>query len=321
MIRRRRLLALLALGGLAGSNASNAQQRRVFRLGFLAPGPGNPWEEGFFRTLRALGYTEGQNLIVERRLVPPTELPSMAIELARMQLDVIYVQGSAAVRAATGATRDIPIVATDLETDPVASGYAVSLARPGGNLTGIFLDLPDFSAKRLELLKEALPNVSTVMVLWDSSLDRAPLSKMDAAAGALKLRLVLGEVRNASDLPGVFAAAVRQKVEAVLVMQSPTLDANKDSILGLAAKYRLPLTAVFASFATGGALVSYGPNGTDMVARTATYVDSVLKGMRPGDLPIQRPVKFDLFVNLKTAKSFGLTISDSVLLRADGVLR
>src|SRR5512145_717402 len=164
MICRRQLLAFLTLGGLAGSKASNAQQRKVLRLGFLAPGPGNPWEEGFFRTLRGLGYTEGQNLIVERRLVPPAELPSMAIELARMQLDAIYVQGSAAVRATMAATREIPTVATDLETDPVASGYALSLAHPGGNLTGIFLDLPDFSAKRLELLKEALPNVSTVMV-------------------------------------------------------------------------------------------------------------------------------------------------------------
>jgi putative ABC transport system substrate-binding protein len=320
MVLRRRFLAFLALGVFVGSKASRAQQGRVFRLGFLAPGPGNPYEEAFLRPLRALGYTEGQNLIVERRLVPPPELPSMALELARMKLDLIYAQASAAVRAAMTATREVPIVATDLETDPVASGYASSLARPGGNLTGIFLDLPEFSAKRLELLKEALPAVSRVMVLWDPSLDRAPLSRMDSAARVLKLRLSLAETRSAADLDNAFQTAIKHKAQAVLVMQSPTLDASKDQIVDLGAKHRLPVIAVFAGFTAAGALLSYGPDTDDLVARSAAYVDKVLQGMKPGDLPIQRPTKFTLVVSSRTAKALGLTVSQSVLLRADEVI-
>src|SRR5574341_740359 len=195
-MRRRTFLTSIAAGVLFASRSKMVQPRRAFRVGFLAPGPGNPYESTFISTMRTLGYTESDNLIVERRLVPPPDLPSMALELASLKVDLIYTQGSAVVRAAMAATRQIPIVASDLETDPIASGYASTLARPGGNLTGIFLDLPEFSAKRLELLKEALPKVSRVMVLWDASLDRAPLSKMDAAARLLKLRLILAETRT-----------------------------------------------------------------------------------------------------------------------------
>ena len=321
MIDRRRFLSSVAVGFMLVSQSSKAQQGRVFRLGFLAPGPGNPYEEIFITSLSKLGYTEGQNLIVERRLVASQDFPSMALELVRMKPDLIYVQGSAAVRAVMSATREVQIVATDLETDPIASGYASTLARPGGNLTGIFLDLPEFSAKRLEILKEALPSVSSVMVLWDASLDRAPLSKMDAAARVLKLRLVLAEMRTAADLDNAFEAGVKSKPQAVMIMQSPTLDAQRDRILNLAAKHRLPVAAVFANFATGGAVLSYGPNAHDMVARSAAYVGRVLQGKRSGDLPIQRPEKFDLVANLKSAKSLGLTIGQSVLLRADNVIQ
>jgi putative ABC transport system substrate-binding protein len=219
------------------------------------------------------------------------------------------------------ATREVQIVATDLETDPVASGYASTLARPGGNLTGIFLDLPEFSAKRLEILKEALPTVSRVMVLWDASLDRAPLSKMDAAARVLKLRLIFAEMRTAADLDNAFEAGVKSKPQAVMVMQSPTLDAQKYRILNLAAKHRLPVFAVFAFFTADGALLSYGPNAHDMVVRSAEYVGRVLQGKRSSDLPIQRPTTFDMVANLKSAKSLGLTIGQSVLLRADKVIQ
>ena len=285
-----------------------------------SPGPLNRYVDTFFTSLHKLGYTEGQNLIAEVRLGAPQDLPSMALELVRMKADVIYAGASSGVRAAIDATREIPIVGVDLETDPLAKGYASSLAHPGGNLTGFFLDLPEFSAKRLELLKEALPSVSRVMVLWDSSLDRAPLSKMDAAARVLELRVILTEVLTASDLGGAFRAGLKRKPEALLVMQSPTLDAHRDQILNLAAKYHLPVLAVFADFTAAGALLSYGPNAHDLVARAAAYVDKILKGTKPGDLPIERPAKFDFAVNIKTANTLGLKIPQSVLARADKVI-
>jgi len=321
MIRRRTFLASFAVGLLLPWRTGKAQPARVFRIGWLMPGPKNRYEDTFIGSLPKFGYTEGQNLIVERRSGAPGDLPSMALDLVRMKVDLIWAGGSSAVRAATGATREVPIVAVDLESDPIASGYASTLAHPGGNLTGFFLDLPEFSAKRLEVLKEALPTVSRVMVLWDSSLDRAPLSRMDAAARVLKLRLIFAEMREAADLANVFEAAVKRKAQAVLLMQSPTLDSHKDKILNLGAKYRLPVFAVFAFFTADGALLSYGPNIDDMVVRSAAYIDKVFRGMKPGDLPIQRPTKFDMVVNSTTAKSLGLTIAQSILLRADEVIR
>ena len=244
----------------------------------------------------------------------------MADELVRMNIEVIYAGGSSGVRAAFNATREIPIVAVDLETDPIASRMVASLARPGGNLTGFFLDLPEFSAKRLEILKEALPTVSRVVVLWDSSLDPAPLSRMDSAARTLKLGLIRSEVRTVADIENAFRTAADRKAQAVMVMQSPTLDGYKDQILQFGEKYRLPVFAVFANFAAEGAVLSYGPNVNEMVARSAAYVDRILRGAKPGDLPIQRPVKFDLLVNLKAAKALGLSITHSVLVRADEVV-
>jgi putative ABC transport system substrate-binding protein len=319
---RRTFLAFCAAGLLTAVRSGRAQQERVFRVGWIAPGALPPARQEIIRnTLRNLGYIEGQNLILERRFGEPQHLPSMASELVRRNVEVIFAGGSSAVRAAQTATREVPIIAVDLETDPVASGLAASLARPDGNVTGFFLDLPGFSAKRLEVLKEALPAASHVLVLWDPSLDRTPLSGMDAAARTLKLHLMVKEVRTVDDIESAFAAAVNRKVQAAVVMQSPTLDGYKAQILERARKYRLPVFAMFANFTVDGALLSYGPNIEDVVARSMGYVDKVLRGAKPGDLPIQRPAKFDLFLNVKTAKALGLTIPDSILLRADDVIR
>ena len=251
----------------------------------------------------------------------PEDLPAAAQELIRKKVDVIWAGASPSVRAATAATKEIPIVAVDLETDPVASGYVSTLSRPSGNLTGFFLDLPEFSAKRLELLHEALPSISGVTVLWDPSVDRTPLKTIHAAARALKVRVAVAEVQAAADLDEAFRVAAGRKGEALMVMQSPRLDANKDHILSLGAKYRLPVVAVFANFAAGGALLTYGPNIEDMTIRSAAYVDRLLQGAMVSDLPIQRPTKFDLILNTRTAKSLGLIIDQSVVLRADEVIR
>ena len=321
MISRRRFIGFLAAGLMLVSRSSKAQQNKVFRIGLLLPGPESPYQEAIIDSIRNVGYTEGKNLVVEYRAVAPEELPSAALDLVRLKVDLIYTIASSGVRAAVHATREIPIVAVDLETDPVASGYASSLARPGGNLSGFFLDLPEFSAKRLEILKEALPSISGVTVLWDATLDRTPLSRMQAAARALKLRLVVVDVQATSDLEKAFQAASRRKHQAVMVMQSPTLDGYMGQILRLGTTYRLPVSAVFGNFATDGALISFGPNGPNMLQRSATYVDRVLRGAKIGDLPIQRESKFDLIVNARTAKSLGLTIASSILFRADRVLR
>ena len=231
----------------------------------LWPGPKNPYNDSLLVPLRALGFLEGDNLVVERRFGTPDELRSFANELVRMKVDLIHAGGSACVRAAVNATRQVPIVAVDLETDPIANKYVTSLARPGGNLTGFFLDLPEFSAKRLEILKEVLPKATRVVILWDTSLDRAPLSKMNSAARALHLNLSMSEIRSATDLNTAFKVAAKQKANVVMVMQSPTLDAYRDQILSLGASHRLPIMAVFGNFAADGAILTYGPNVEDLL--------------------------------------------------------
>lgn len=319
MIDRRAFITSLCFGFAATVRRSFAQAK-IFRVGLLWPGARNPYGQALLDPLRKLGYVEGQNLVLERRFGEPPEFSLFASQLVSLKVDVIYAGASSCVRAARNATREIPIVATDLESDPVASGYAASLAHPGGNLTGFFLDLPEFSAKRLEILKEMLPAASRVMVLWDPSLDRTPLTQMQTAARNFRLRTVVREVHTESELTAAFKDVTKQKPDVVMVMQSPTLDALRDQILELAQKNRVPVMAVFANFTAGGALLNYGPNVADLVARSAGYIDKILKGARPGDLPIQRPTKFDLVVNAKTARSFGIAIPQQVQARADQVI-
>jgi ABC-type uncharacterized transport system substrate-binding protein len=323
MIGRRTFLGHFGTGlALLGLRTSGyAQQGKVFRLGVLLPGPPYPFfKDVFLPEMQRLGYIEGRNLVVEYRNVPTEAIPAAARELVQMNVDLIWAGASSAVRAAVDATKEIPIVAVDLESDPVASGFVSSLARPGGNLTGFFLDMPAFSAKRLEVLREALPGLSGVTVLWDPTLDPAPLSTMSAAARKLQLRLLVENIHSVQDVHRAFER-VDPKSHAIMMMQSPTLDAYGARIAELGLTYKVPVMAMFAVFVTGGALLGYGPSVFDMAVRSARYVDRVLKGEKPGDLPIQRPVKFDLAVNMKTAKALGVTFGPSILLRADQVIR
>jgi len=321
-MNRRAFLTTLSLGLTMPARDAKAQRSGGFRIGFLWPGPHPPeYHEGVVEALHGFGYREGQNLVVDYRFGAPDELRSQAVELVHLNVDVIHAGSSAGTRAAIGATRKIPIVAVDLETDPVANGFASTLAHPGGNLTGFFLNFPEFSAKRLEILKEALPSVSRVAVLWDSSMERAPLSGLEAAAQRLKLHLSVIELRDDTELPRAFDRATKMKAGVVMVMPSPRLDGYKLKILELAAAQRAPVMTLFAHFTADGGLLSYGPNIRDLLGRSATYVAKVLEGNKPGDLPIQRPAKFDFVVNLKTAKTLGITIPESILLRADEVIR
>lgn len=322
MSNRRAFLSFLALALIVSARQPEAQQNRVVRIAILNHKPiPKAYEDLFLSAMRKLGYVEGKNMLVERSYGTPKDLPSLAADLVRTKVDVITGGGSAVVRAAMNATREIPVVAVDFETDPVARGFASSLARPGGNLTGFFLDLPQFSAKRLEILKETLPAVTRVAALHDPAMDTGPVDGVRSAAEALNLRVFFIEVADDPTLKAAFKQAAQQKAEAVLFMHSPGLDAYKALVLELAARYRLPLLALFATFAADGALLSYGPNVEDLTTRMSVYVDKILRGTSPGDLPIERPTKFDFVVNLRTTRILGLHIPQSILARADEVIR
>jgi len=323
MITRRAFVALCAsAGALALSEQSRAQQRRVFRVGALnLAGQPSFCMDVWRAAMRELGYVEGDNVRFEIRSGTPEQLPTLALELLRLNVDLILCVSSPAVRAAIDLPRTVPIVALDLETDPVASGFASTLARPGGNLTGLFLDLPEFSGKQLEILREALPGLSHVIVLWDRSMDRAPLSGIESASRALHLRVSVREVDDESALASIFKDATAEKAGAVIVMQSPRLLGYRLQILKLATDARLPVMGMFANFAEAGALLSYGPNIEEMCRRPSGYVDRILKGTKPGDLPIQRPQKFDFVLNMRTAKALHLTIPHSVVARVEEVIR
>jgi putative ABC transport system substrate-binding protein len=314
-------LALIAFTPLLAVEAQ--QPMKVFRIVHLDPIDAPTEASRVFRqALRELGYVEGENIVIESRFAAGSDdrLREYATEAVRLKVDVIVAISSSAVKAATKATKTIPIVALDLESDPVASGAVASLARPGGNLTGLFLDLPELAAKRLELLKEAIPGITRVAVLWDPSMSPVPLRATEVAARSLGLHLQIVEARRPSDLEAAFRAAVSGRNRALMVFQSPMFASHPKLIVDLAAKHRLPTTSIFSHFTEAGLLMSYGPNLNDLFGQAAPYVDKILKGAKPSELPVQRPTRFELIVNVKSAKALGLTMPPSLLLRADKVI-
>jgi putative ABC transport system substrate-binding protein len=248
-------------------------------------------------------------------------LPGLAAELVRMGVDVLYATGPAAVRAAFHATRTIAIVAFDLETDPVATGLVDSLNRPGGNLTGLFLDLPALAGKWLDLFHEVAPDRKSVHVLWDSTTGTAQLDALRAAAQRLDIRLTVMEIRSDADLDGAFARPLDGRREGLVVLSSPLASGNSRRIAEFTLRSRVPAISAFRAFADAGGLLSYGPNLLAFRRFAAAYVDKILRGARPAELPIQQPNTFEFVVNLKTATALGLVIPHSVLVRADDVLR
>jgi putative ABC transport system substrate-binding protein len=326
VVRLRELLVGVVLGVLffALPSVSAEETGKTFKLATLAPSPPAPRFSQLFReTLRELGYVEGRNLLFMERWASGSEerLNRDAAELVELKVDVIWGGSSAGVRAAANATKTIPIVAVDLESDPVANGWVVSLARPGGNVTGFFLDLPELSGKRLEQLKELVPGLSRVAVLWDASLDRTPLNATEVAARALGLRMITLEVRRPEELERAFRRAVKERAQAVLMWGGPMFDGTASPIAALAAKHRLPIAGFFPFHTESGFLLSYGPDLDDLIRRSWVYADRILKGEKPGDLPVQRPAKFHLVLNLKTAKALGITFPQTFLLQADNVIK
>jgi putative tryptophan/tyrosine transport system substrate-binding protein len=314
-------LALL-VAPLAADCASAAKVPRIGVLVFIAFGP-NPNLEAFRRILHALGWVVGQNIAIEYRWGEERldRLRDHAAELVRLNVDVIVASSSPAVQAARQATQTIPIVALDMETDPVASGLAASFARPGGNLTGVFLDQPALSGKWLELLREAVPDVTRVAVLWDAGINPEPLRATEGVAQSLRLPLHILEVRGPHEFERAFDAATRDRARALLVCQSPMFSVHQTRIADLAASRQLPTIAMFREVAQAGVLLSYGPNIQEVFRRAAIYVDKILKGTRPGDLSIERATTFELVINLKTAEALGLTIPPTLLFQATEVIR
>ena len=325
MNRRDALVALCALG--AAPFAAVAQQPgKVWRIGVLRPGPDNAvWRENFapFRqTMRELGYTEGTNLMIEYRVRPgkPEEILAAANDLVRAKVDAILAISAAGVSAAAKATTSIPIVANDNESDPVARGYAASLARPGGNITGQFLDFPELGGKWIQLLKEAVPRLTRVAVLWDPGIGPYLLKDIEAAASSMRVQALRLEARGPGDFAGAFESASKQKAEALLVLTSTVLYPARKEIASLALKHQLPSIMSFSGFADAGGLMAYGPNLLSMFRQSAFYMAKILQGARPGDIPIERPTRFEMVINMKTAKALGITIPHSLLLRADRVI-
>jgi putative tryptophan/tyrosine transport system substrate-binding protein len=302
------------------------QLKKVHRIGVLSPdSPGpSPLLDAFRQGLRDLGYVEGQNIAFEYRWGEESfdQLPVLAAELVRLKVDVIFTTGTPAAMAAKDATTTIPIVISQV-SDPVATGLVYSLARPGGNITGITIMNVEIAGKRLELLKETNPKVSRIAVLWNSTNPGTALvfKQTQVAAQELGLQLQSLDVHSVADLEGSFKSAIKSGVHAVNVLRSAPLGTQLRRIGDFAIKNRLPSIYDRSDFVEAGGLMSYGANIADTSRRAATYVDKILKGTKPADLPVERPIKFEFVINLKTAKQIGLTIPPNVLARADRVIK
>jgi putative tryptophan/tyrosine transport system substrate-binding protein len=330
MIIRAALAAALVLGLLASPLAAEAQQAaKIARIGYLHPNlaPGPHQHEAFRQGLRDLGYVEGRNVVIEYRDAEGKfeRLPPLAAELVALKVDVIVAPNTLAALAVKQATRTLPIVFA-VAADPVTSGLVTSLARPGGNVTGLSILSPELVGKGLERLKEAVPGVSRVAVLWQPGAvgertERAMLKEAEVAARTLGMRPQFIEARGPADFDGAFAEMTRARAGALTVLASTMFTLERRRLVDLAAKNRLPAVYISRESVDAGGLMSYGANLADNYRRAATYVDKILKGARPGDLPVEQPTKFDLVINLKTAKALGLKIPQSLLVRADEIIQ
>ena len=324
-MRRRQFIMLLGGAAVAWPFAARAQQAvKLYRIGILSPElPPPEFLEAFRQGLRELGYVEGQTIAFEVRSAEgySQRLAVLANELVRLKVDVIVAINTTSVQAAKKASATIPIVMTRI-ADPVKSGLVRNLSRPGENITGLSFMVDELSGKRLALLKDTLPSVSRVAVLWYEPNPGADIamSAIKAASRELGLELLLLPMHGPADLIGAFQAATRGRVEALIVIDDVVATQHRVEILNLAATHSLAVISLYKAFAEAGALLAYGPSLSAMYRRTAYYVDRILKGANAGDLPVEQSTKFDLVINLKTAKALGVTIPPSLLARADEVI-
>jgi putative ABC transport system substrate-binding protein len=309
-------------------NVAEAQQmgkiRRIGNLNAVSAADNPHRFDAFTQALREMGYVEGKNIVVERRFAEGKldRLPALAAELVRLNVDVILTTGGISTRAAKEATSTIPIVMAQ-DNDPVANGFVNSLAHPGGNITGLATFAPELAGKRLELLKEIVPKLTRVAVFGTSVNpgDAQTIKEIDLAATTFKIQLQHFDVLESKDVEPAFRAAVRGHADAAIILVSSVLNSNRKQVIALAAKNRLPVIYPFQEFIDVGGLMTYGVNFVELYRHAATYVDKILKGAKPAELPVEQPKKFEFIINLKAAKQIGLAIPPNVLARADRVIR
>ena len=329
-MERRTFLGTLAGGLLAAPRASEAQQAaKVARIGYLGENlaAGHHLRGAFLKGLRDLGYLEGRNVVIEYRFTEGKleRYPALAAELVALKVDVIVAPLTPAALAAKQATKSIPLVFAAVG-DPVADGLVTSLARPGGNITGLSLFGPELVGKRLEQLKHAVPGVSRVAFLWQPGVlgegsEKDMLKGSEVAARTLGVQLQFVEARGPADLDGAFSEMTRARAGGLTVLPSAMFFGERSHLVALAAKNRLPAVYGSREYVDAGGLMTYGPDLADLFRRAATYVDKILKGAKPADLPVEQPTKFEFVINLKTAKALGLSIPPSLLQRADEVIQ
>jgi ABC-type uncharacterized transport system substrate-binding protein len=321
------LFAILAVV-VAPSVAYSQQPKAVYRVGMVLQGSAETTTEGvaaFRKELRDLGYVEGQNLSIESRYYHPPgpdALTEIARELVQSKVDVLTAMSTPEIRALIQATTTIPIVMI-VPGDPVGAGLIQSLARPGGNVTGLTIQMTELNGKRLELVREVVPKISRVGVLFNPTnpVGRSNVTELEAAGRALGITIHPVEVREPHDLPKAVSLVTEARNQAVIVVVDPLTWINRVAVLELVARTRLPSMFYIREFVELGGLMSYGSSTVDQFRRAAIYVAKILKGAKPADLPVQQPIKFELFINLKTAKAIGITIPESMLLRADQVIK
>jgi putative tryptophan/tyrosine transport system substrate-binding protein len=322
-LKRRDFFTLLG-GAVAWPLPVRAQPAagKVPRIGFLQSLRSSENIAAFMQGLQDAGYIDGRNAIVEARYYETMldRLAEFANELVALKCDVIFAAAPYAIQAAMDATSTIPVVGVDLESDPVARGWARSLAQPGGNLTGLFLDLSELGGKQIELLKEAVPTLSHLAVLWDSTIGTVQFRATEAAARVAGVTLQSLSVQRPEDFNDAFDSAIRERVHGMVILSSPLINGQRSQIVEWALKTRVPTISLFTQFPGSGGLMAYGPNLAELYKGAASYVDRILKGAKAGELPIQRPTRFDLVINLKTAKALGLDLPWFLQQRADEVI-
>jgi ABC-type uncharacterized transport system substrate-binding protein len=315
-----------ALAGGSRSAGAQAPAARAVKVGVLRAAPDAPlFRENFELFRQALlqsGFGQGTNLTIEYRVRagPAAEISRLAAELVRLRMDAIVAIGPAAVRAAAGASKSTPIVAVDLESDPIAERFVTRLARPGGNVTGLFLDFPELSGKWIELLRELIPRLSRIMVAWDPATPRNLLRGAEVAARTVRVELSSVEAAAPEGLAAAFQSAARARAGGMLVLPSPMVNSARRQIIEMAAQHRMPTIMAFPEFAQEGGLIAYGPDVSAMFRQAGDVMVKVLRGTPPAEIPIERPARFELVVNRKTAVSLGLTIPPSLLVRTDRVI-
>jgi len=325
-MNRRKFIALSAGAAVARSTLAQAQQaQKVPVVGFLHPGfpeSGSPVFDALRNGLRDVGYVEGETVKIEGRWArgKPEDLPQLTRELVQLHVDVLVPTARPSIEAARAATTDLPIVANDLESDPVASGYVASLAHPGGNLTGLFLDAPTLCGKWLQQIADIVPNVKKIAVLWDATTGTYQFEAIKAAATAASVELVVMEFRDSMGMETALAQGLNQAPQAVIQLGSPLIRQAGPHVAEILSARRIPGISQFRTFPDGGGLMSYGPDLIALFRRLGPQISKVLHGANPADLPIERPTKFELVINLKAAKALGVTIPASLLAGADEVI-